>query len=180
MTMKVSDQVEVFLGAEDFEEAIKPIFASSSFSESDFDRIANLLARRGRVEWSYRPRHYAVLRMIDRLDLMFDLVSDGVKDIALPYPSSRMPQVLNTASVRLHFLEKQDLVLTDAKNFEIAGGRHQHLDHDGDIYFDILRELGFGKFGTVHRVRSKLSRQEYAVCETVELYFPALRFQFKS
>jgi hypothetical protein len=38
------------------------------------------------------------------------------------------------------------------------------IDQNADAYFNILKILGRGGFGEVHHVRSKLSLEEYAVC----------------
>ena len=38
------------------------------------------------------------------------------------------------------------------------------IDQDADASFNVLKVLGRGGFGEVHHVRSKLSLEEYAVC----------------
>lgn len=154
------------LSADELETAMEPLFASPSFSEADFDRMRALLQQRpGKMAWSLRPRHYAVLRIINRLDLMSEFVEEGLKDIAFPYRDGRLPDSLANKAVRFDFLEKQRLVLTKAKDLETAEGRHRHFDHNGDDHFELERELGRGTFGIVHHVRSKLSGAEYAVGE---------------
>lgn len=65
-------------------------FASKpkQFSDADIDSIAKLLARRGKVKWSLRPRTFAVLRVVNRLDIMDEFVSDGLFDIGEPLEDS--------------------------------------------------------------------------------------------
>lgn len=53
------------------------------------------------------------------------------------------------------------LVLSSDLQLSIAD---KATDQDADTYFDILKILGRGGFGEVHHVRSKLSLEEYAVC----------------
>ncbi|KAI9892918.1 MAG: hypothetical protein M1814_001077 [Vezdaea aestivalis] len=150
------------LDLEAFDNAMSSMFSKSAFKDSDFDQMSQLLSQIGKVQWSHRPRTYAVLRMIDRVDLMVDFVAEGAKDIALPYSMSRLPHALNTPTLRHRFLEKQESVLTKATDLEVAMGRHRHFSESADVHFDILERLGQGGYGEVHRVRSKLSREEYA------------------
>lgn len=57
---------------------------SKQFSDANIDRIAKLLARRGKVQWSLRPRTFAVLHFVKRVDVMDEFVSDGLFDIGEP------------------------------------------------------------------------------------------------
>ncbi|KAI9853597.1 MAG: hypothetical protein M1813_002052 [Trichoglossum hirsutum] len=154
------------LAIADFERAMVALFLpvktnQSQLADSDFDAIGRLLYQVGKQEWSHRPRTYAVLRMIDRIDLLDTFILDGLKDIAFPYVDSRLPTSLNpTAKAR--FLQAQKLVLTKASDLEKSDGRHRHLDQDADTHFHILKILGRGGFGEVDHVRSKLSLEEYA------------------
>ncbi|KAH0564817.1 hypothetical protein GP486_001790 [Trichoglossum hirsutum] len=154
------------LAIADFERAIVAIVPSaetrqSQLSDSDFDAISRLLSQVGKAQWSHRPRTYAVLRMIDRIDLFDTFILDGRKDIAFPYVESRLPTSLSPA-VKERFLRAQKLVLTKASDLEKSDGRHRHLDQDADTHFHILGILGRGGFGEVDHVRSKLSLEEYA------------------
>lgn len=154
---------ESTISPETFEKAMKKLFAKPKFAESDFDQVSELLSQIGKEDWSYRPRTYAVLRIIDRIDLFDNFIIEGLKDIAFPYSANQLPQAFNGHSIRSRFLEKQNLVLTKALDLEIEGGRHRHFAQDADMHFDNLGLLGRGGFGEVHHVRSKLSREEYAV-----------------
>ena len=80
----------------------------------------------GKPQWSYRPRTYAVLRMIDRMDLFDTFILDGLKDIAFPYSDSRLPNSLNPTA-KAKFLQAQNSVLTKASDLEKSDGRHRHL-----------------------------------------------------
>jgi hypothetical protein len=119
------------LAIADFERAMVALFLpvktnQSQLADSDFDAIGRLLYQVGKQEWSHRPRTYAVLRMIDRIDLLDTFILDGLKDIAFPYVDSRLPTSLNpTAKAR--FLQAQKLVLTKASDLEKSDGRHRHL-----------------------------------------------------
>ncbi|KAI9774565.1 MAG: hypothetical protein M1840_002814 [Geoglossum simile] len=154
------------LSIADFERAVAALLSpietkQSHFADSDFDALGRLLFQVGKPQWSYRPRTYAVLRMIDRVDLFDAFILEGLKDIAFPYVDSRLPTSLNP-TVKVKFLQAQKLVLTKASDLEKSDGRHRHLDRDADAYFYILRVLGRGGFGEVDHVRSKLSLEEYA------------------
>ena len=96
------------------------------FTDSDFDKIGRLLTQVGKPQWSNRPRTYAVLRMIDQIDLFDAFILEGLKDIAFPYTNDRLPNSLNP-TVKAKFLQAQNLVLTKASDLEKSDGRHRHL-----------------------------------------------------
>jgi hypothetical protein len=69
------------LAIADFERVMAKLSCSaeakrSQLADSDFDMMSRLLTQVGKPKWSSRPRTYAVLRMIDRIDL-FDIVTVG-------------------------------------------------------------------------------------------------------
>ena len=132
-----------------------------NLSDADFDQITSILGQAKREEWSFRPRTYAVLRMIDAIDLLDDFVRLNCWDIALPYTKENLPQSLSTEQ-RDCFLRKQASVLTKAARIE--GGltsKHANFTDNADNHLESLNELGEGGSGTVDRVRSKLSRKIY-------------------
>ncbi|KAI9767148.1 MAG: hypothetical protein M1839_004621 [Geoglossum umbratile] len=154
------------LAIADFERAMEELFLPAKterfrFADSHFDTISRLLSQVGKPQWSQRPRTYAVLRMIGRVDLFDAFVLDGLKDITFPYADSRLPASLSPTA-KAQFLQAQKMVLTKASDLEKSDGRHRHLDLDADAHFYILRILGRGAFGEVDHVRSKLSLEEYA------------------
>jgi hypothetical protein len=125
---------EAFITPDDFERCIAPLFppfidpsSCERFADTDFDRISTLLRQVGKVEWSQRPRTYAVLRLINRVGLMSHFVLEGLFDIAFPYVESQLPSALNSPTLRHQFIQVQSLVLTKASDLEIDGGRHRHL-----------------------------------------------------
>jgi hypothetical protein len=109
-------------------ELFRPIEAKQSrLADSDFDMISRLLIQVGKPQWSCRPRIYAVLRMIDRIDLFEAFILEGLKDIAFPYTESRLPNSLSPTAKR-KFLQVQKLVLTKASDdLGRRDGRHRHL-----------------------------------------------------
>jgi len=129
-------------------------------SDADFDRIAAILLQANREEWSFRPRTYALLRMINATALLDDFVKKNCLDIALPYTRGNLPKSLSPEQ-RDHFLKKQNSVMTKAASIE--GGlksRHANL-HNADDHLEALDKLGEGGSGEVDRIRSKLSRKIY-------------------
>lgn len=92
--------------------------------ESIFDKIRDLLDLVGKPEWSQRPRTYAVLLMIDRLDVLDAFVEGGLFDIEFPYHKNRLPIPLDQKS-RDQFVSIQSLVLTKSTELEI--GKHRHF-----------------------------------------------------
>lgn len=119
------------LSIDDFEKVMTVLFPTtgakwSRLADSDFDRISQLLTQVGKPQWSCRPRTYAVLRMIDRIDLFNTFILEGLKDIALPYTDTRLPNSL-TPTAKAQFLQAQNSVLTKASDLEKSGGRHRHL-----------------------------------------------------
>ncbi|KAI9675505.1 MAG: Ankyrin repeat domain-containing protein 44 [Trizodia sp. TS-e1964] len=150
----------------DFERVIAPLFSRiraslKPFSDSDFDDISRLLAQLGMEQWSVRPRTYAVLRLIDRTDLLDTFVQDGRKDIAFPYKPSQLPTLFSPVEIE-NFLRAQHLVLSNTSGLEKVDGRHRHLSEEPNAHFQSLRILGRGGSGAVDHVRSKLSLEEYA------------------
>jgi len=171
------------LAIADFERVMVALFLPveakrSRFADSDFDMMTRLLSQVGKPRWSCRPRTYAVLRMIDQIDLFDAFILDGLKDVAFPYTDSRLPTSLSPTA-KAKFLQAQKLVLTKASDLEKSDGRHRHLglwssalslpiadksiDQDADAHFHSIRIFGRGGFGQVDHVRSKLSLEEYAV-----------------
>jgi tRNA A-37 threonylcarbamoyl transferase component Bud32 len=130
-------------------------------SDADFDRIAEILCQANREEWSFRPRTYALLRMINAVDLLDDFVQLNCWDIALPYTKDNLPRSLSPEQQDC-FLKKQGSVLTKAARIE--GGlasTHANFADNADSHLESLNKLGDGGSGTVDRVRSKLSRKIY-------------------
>ncbi|KAH7346974.1 kinase-like domain-containing protein [Pyrenochaeta sp. MPI-SDFR-AT-0127] len=132
--------------------------------EANFDRLASILTEMGKNNWALRPRTYAVLRMIDRLDVMDNFIEQDLRDIHFPYTERRLPVCLSEIADRLRFIEAQDHVLTAARDVEdIESKVHRNLKNSGDEMFYFVVNLGRGGFGYVDRVRSRLSLNEFAL-----------------
>ncbi|KAI9868230.1 MAG: hypothetical protein M1813_006975 [Trichoglossum hirsutum] len=134
-----------------------------SFRESDFRRISRFLKKLKKDDWSLRPRTYAVLRMINRLDDMPVFVREGLYDISLPYTERTLPEEFRSIAARSKFIEIQSMVLfRQGIDLERGERRHGHFSVSGDTYFEPVELLGKGGFGEVDRVMSRLSRDEFA------------------
>ncbi|KAI9884759.1 MAG: hypothetical protein M1823_003469, partial [Watsoniomyces obsoletus] len=133
------------------------------FDDEKFQRISELLKLLGKNEWSLRPRTYAVLRMIRRVDVMSAFVVEGLYDISLPYSERTLPDSLNSAAARTKFLDLQPLVLTaKVADLENGSGGHTYFTSDASAHFERIKILGSGGFGEVDHVWSRLSMNEYA------------------
>ena len=131
-------------------------------SDADFDHIAEILLQANREEWSYRPRTYVLLKMINAVNLMDDFVKDECLDIALPYVRGNVPKSLSPEQ-RDHFLKKQESVMTETASIE--GGlkaKHANFADSADNHLETLGPLAEGGYGKVDKIRSKLSRKIYA------------------
>ncbi|KAH7116967.1 kinase-like domain-containing protein [Dendryphion nanum] len=132
--------------------------------EDNFDRMSSLLTAIEKHDWATRPRTYTVLRMINRIDVMDKFVNQDLRDINFPYSQQRLPACLSEMSDRLKFIEAQDHVTTPAKDIETLENKtHQILRNVADECFIFESLLGRGGFGFVHRVRSRLSFNEFAL-----------------
>jgi hypothetical protein len=110
---------QVIPPAEELDGPIEPL------SESIFDRIRTALDLAGKLEWSKRPRTYAVLLIIDRLDAMDYFVNAGLLDTQFPYSESRIPPPLMDRQSKSQFLKAQSLVLSKATDIE--NGIHKYF-----------------------------------------------------
>jgi serine/threonine protein kinase len=112
--------------------------------------------------WSKVPRTYIVLRTMDRLDLLNDLISFGFSDYWFPVGENSLPKQFD-AKLRLKFTSVQDIILTKSMDLEKGeNGRHQHFAKGDIIPFESKGILGNGGFGQVDRVLSSISYREYA------------------
>jgi hypothetical protein len=132
------------------------------FSESDFRSISEILQRMGRDAWSRVPRIYTILRLINNLQLLDSIITEGLSDIWLPFTLETLPAAIKSQSARFRFLEVQGRVLTQGLDLEKENGQHGHFSKMEDVPFVKIAELGKGGFGYVDRVVSTLSHTEYA------------------
>ncbi|RTE76738.1 hypothetical protein BHE90_008812 [Fusarium euwallaceae] len=180
MSQFTPEQCEAAMSAlfKKIEERGKPL------SQDDIKEIQDILCKAGKPTWSARPRTYAVLRMINMVDLMDIFVAQNLFDLNFPYAIGLIPIEVKPQSARNKFFKKQSLVLTGIKAAET--GQHATLgeqaharDFDGDTprliptdsfilaiaadpNFTNLKRLGGGGQGIVERVTSKLSLKDYA------------------
>ncbi|KAF1961409.1 hypothetical protein CC80DRAFT_437190 [Byssothecium circinans] len=131
------------------------------FSETDLRDISNVLRRVGQGAWSRIPRIYAVLRLLDRLDVIGLFLAQEISDVYFPFTPQTLPQSLNP-SVAHGFLKTQRVVLSSALDLERESGRHRHFRSADDVPFIKVEELGKGQYGFVDRVISTVSHKEYA------------------
>ena len=130
-------------------------------SDTDFNQITLLLRQADHEEWSFRPRTYALLRMINATGLIDDFVERNCLDIALPYSSSNLPWSLSQDQ-REQFIKLQRAIMTKAANLEGGSqGKHANFECNADSHLKSLNLIGKGGYGKVDRVRSKLSRKIY-------------------
>ncbi|KAJ9603770.1 hypothetical protein H2200_011956 [Cladophialophora chaetospira] len=115
-------------------------------------------------EYGKRPRTLAVLRWLGCPEAIDGFVRDNLSDIALPYTERNLPQCVKGQEMRTKFLELQQYVLTNqAADLERPGGLHLNIERSEQKYFDVIKPLGSGGFGTVDHVVSRLSLRQYAL-----------------
>lgn len=131
------------------------------FSETDLRDISDVLRRVGRGRLARIPRIYAVLKLLDRLDVIDLFLEQGISDVYFPFGLQTLPQSLNP-SIAHAFLKLQRVVLSSALDLERETGRHRHFSSSDDVPFIKVEELGKGAYGFVDRVISTVSHREYA------------------
>jgi hypothetical protein len=107
---------------------------------ANFDCLTRLLKEMGRVSWALRPRTYAVLWMINRLDAMESFVEQDLLDISFPYAERTLPSSLTGMSDRLLFIEMQGHVLSAAKDIENMENQ-RHLNFRTSSYAQSMHSL---------------------------------------
>ena len=68
-------------------------------------------------------------------------------DYMLPFTWDTLPQGFDDNSARHAFLEKQDHVLTNARDLEVENAFHVHIHGDADRHFYGMSKLGHGGSG---------------------------------
>lgn len=115
-------------------------------------------------EYGKRPRTLALLRWLGCPEAIDGFVQDNLSDIALPYTERNLPRCVKGQEMRTRFLELQQYVLTNqAADLERAGGQHLNIERSAQKYFDVIKPLGSGGFGTVDHVVARLSLRQYAL-----------------
>jgi tetratricopeptide (TPR) repeat protein len=133
----------------------------NTYTESEIFEIISLL-KHLYPRWSKVPRTYIVLRSIDRLDLVNDLIDNGFSDYCFPVTERSLPGCI-PPSVKTSFVKAQRLVLTSSMDLERGKfGRHCHYSKGESPPLESKGILGSGGFGQVDRVLSLISFKEYA------------------
>src|SRR5579862_4254754 len=114
-----ANATESSISPDEFERAMAALFpppiqdgkptTMRKFKDPEFQRISRLLELFGKLEWSLRPRTYALLRMINEVDAISSFVAEGLYDISIPYSEKRLPDALKGPTVRSKFLKLQPL-----------------------------------------------------------------------
>lgn len=165
------NQLSGTISLSDLNQALNPIIPSSvpkegppprdPFRDAEFVRISDLLKLHGKIEWSRRPRTFALLRMISSIDAIEAFIAENLTDLSLPYTERNLPKAVKGTQCRQRFLDLQSLVKTHAADLE-KEGRHITFPQSADNNFQSLRPLGGGGFGEVDHVWSRLGLRDFA------------------
>ncbi|CAI7595765.1 unnamed protein product [Penicillium crustosum] len=140
---------------------LAPTESRKPYNDSEISQISTLL-RQTNSAWSRVPRTYIILRTIDCLHHLDELIDLGFSDYWLPVNQSSVPDCLSP-KMRSLFLGTQKLILTPSINLEKgAKGHHCHFERGESLPFESRGVLGNGGFGQVDRILSRISFREYA------------------
>jgi hypothetical protein len=134
---------------------------SVPFTDLDIRNISENLSRSGQTQWSKLPRIYAVLHSIAQTQSMKAFLDDSITDLGFPFTNRTLLHTFSDQAVRKNFLAAQHLVASTVLEFE-KESKHYHFSQAEDVPLFKLSELGRGQFGSVDRIRSDVSFQEYA------------------
>lgn len=136
IAMSASQPTAFSISAQDFEQCVADLLTEASeqemglkrpYSDDVMTRIADLLSAVGKERWAERPRTYLVLRLIEKVKSMDDLVLDGFKDIDFPYTELTMPPSIIESGAQRAFLNAQRYVLSERSADLVRGGKHRHF-----------------------------------------------------
>ena len=129
------------------------------FDESVITLIAQLLEASGSTALTRSPRLYIVLRTIEKLDLIDDLLAQNITDYWLPFEKRGLPRCLSPPSQEA-FVQAQNSVLTTASNdTDLQNCPHAHFSTSQHLPFESIRVLGHGRFGLVDEVCNILNKK---------------------
>jgi heat shock protein 1/8 len=132
------------------------------YTDSDFLNISTYLGNTGHSSWSTVPRLYAVLRLLNQLDMLDTFIEQDITDIWFPFTQASLPSTLSP-TVRASFLDQQQVVLSKSLLFEKSSERkHTHFAQNEPNPFQVVAKLGSGAHGQVDKVMSTVSHREYA------------------
>lgn len=121
------------------------------YSVEDIEAIATELKHTDNPTWSKYPRLYLILRGVNKLELLDELIRNEVSDLWIPLSRSFIDSYPSLAATDI--LSSQAVVLTN--NLALDGGKqHRHLHWDTVIPFEEQARLGKGgiQFGVVEAV----------------------------
>lgn len=136
---------------------------NTRYSDAEIAEISRLLKCSG-SDWSKVPRTYIILRTINSLHILEDLLAKGFTDHWFPVTLQALQQLKSpTSAIRSAIVDHQGIILTRSIDLEKGeAGKHQHFPKGELLPFQTLGILGTGGFGQVDRVRSIISYKEYA------------------
>ena len=135
--------------------------ADNPYLDSDFQDISRYL-RVERPKWSKVPRLYTVFRKIGELQILDEIVDQGIDDYWFPFDQHKVAKMLKPG-LRDKFLKAQPLVLTRLVDLEKGEKKeHVHFGNGEKLPFEDRGPLGHGRSTTVHKVFSPFSGREFA------------------
>ena len=138
-----------------------------AYTEDDIQDITTTLHRTGGRLWSQAPRLYTVLRLIDRLQKLEEIMKAGVTDLWCPFAARCLPELLDGEELKLSFPRQQDKVMTGATGLDNEPGRHMHfaIPDRADSCFMVLGHLGRGSTGHVERIGLRIPESNAAILD---------------
>lgn len=130
--------------------------------EGDYNGIAELLNLRGKRDWSFLPRTFAVLYPIGLEHFMDDFVAANYSDIYLPYTEENLPDALTGEARQLFLNYQENVLISNGAKIESGLYPHIHLSRSAAELFFPIGLLGVGGFGEVHHVVGKASLKHFA------------------
>ncbi|XTI94105.1 hypothetical protein V2W45_1321650 [Cenococcum geophilum] len=137
---------------------------NTGYSDAEIAEISRLLEYSVN-SWSKVPRTYIILRTINCLHILGDLLAIGFSDHWFPVTLQNLPQLNSlTPAMGSAIVKNQDLILTKSVDLEKGEtGRHRHFAKGELLPFETVYNLGSGGSGRVDKVRSMISYNEYAI-----------------
>jgi len=139
------------------------------YTDQEIQQVSRNLVRNGRQSWSENPRLYIILRDIgqikgtDELQLLDDLIRNGLNDFWIPITSESILQHILRPEIRVIFLQVQDRVCLQSTSFRVEPpNSHGNFATRDDVPFQSLRSIGQGRVGYVDEVLSLTDREVYA------------------
>jgi len=132
--------------------------ATRPLTDAQILQISSML-KHADPPYSKVPRTYVVLRQMECLHLIDEVLSRGFSDFHFPATASNVPPCLSPRQ-RTAFLKTQGFVLTSS--LELEHGGHHYFQDDETVPFQRLTILGAGGFGEVDKVLSLTTFKEYA------------------